>query len=78
MEENPNSASNILSSILGSGGVGSVASGAGDVICAIKGNCPPKNLTVVNQQPPNNNNNMLLLIGGGIFLVIIMVVLLKK
>lgn len=78
MEENPNSGSAILGSIIGSGGVGSVASGVGDLICGIKGNCAPKNLTVVNQPPASNGGmSTLLLVGGGLVLVLVMVMVLK-
>lgn len=34
--------SNLISSILGNGGLGGAFSGAGDLLCSIKGNCQPK------------------------------------
>jgi hypothetical protein len=68
---------NVLHTILGNGGIGSVASGAGDIICAIKGNCQPDSVTYVNQAP-TNNNSMILLIGGGLVVAVVMIMLLKN
>ncbi len=46
-ENNGSNAADIIGSIFGTGGVGGAASGAGQIICAIKGTCPPN--TVVYQ-----------------------------
>lgn len=46
-EQNGSNAADIIGSIFGTGGIGGAASGAGQIICAIKGTCPPN--TVVYQ-----------------------------
>jgi hypothetical protein len=70
-------AANIIESLLGDGGLGSLASGVGDIVCSAKGNCQPENVTNITQAPASNNS-MILLLGGGVIVVILMIVLLKK
>ncbi len=62
------------------GGVNGIGEGAGSVICAIKGTCAPKNLTVINNNDdePGSNNNMILLIGGGLVVVVVLLMMFKE
>lgn len=65
------------------GGIGSIlggvggGKGVGSIICSIKGNCIPENITYLQPQPTSRISPMMMLIIGGA-LVVVLVLMLKK
>lgn len=51
-----------VADVFGNGGAGGIVSGAGDVICALKGTCVPQNVTYAQNPMMRNNTSMIWII----------------